>query len=233
MQGFYTWFEANFPNVVKMGWDGQAGWGTAIGDTLYMTGFSFLIGGLMGLLGGLFLVLTSPRGVVSNRFVYQVLDKVVSIFRALPFIILLALMSPVTRSIVGTRLGATAALVPLSLAVFPFFARQVQVVLTELDGGVIEAAQASGATLWDIILVYLREGLPDLIRVSTVTLISLVGETAMAGAIGSGGLGTVAVSYGFNLSREDVTLVATLLILLLIFLIQFVGDFLSRAISRR
>lgn len=233
MDGLLKWVEQTLPNVYKMGWDGQAGWGTAIADTLYMTGMSFLIGGLMGLLGGLFLVLTGPKGVISNRFVYQVLDKIVSVFRALPFIILLALMSPVTRALVGTRLGATAALVPLSLAVFPFFARQVQVVLTELDGGVIEAAQASGATLWDIILVYLREGLPDLIRVSTVTLISLVGETAMAGAIGSGGLGTVAVSYGFNLSREDVTIVATILILLLIFTIQFVGDVLSRAVSKR
>ncbi|MGT2755896.1 methionine ABC transporter permease [Streptococcus ovuberis] len=228
-----TWLQENMPHVIKMGWDGQAGWGTAIYATLYMTVISFIIGGVMGLLGGLFLVLTGPRGVIANKWVYQVLDKVVSVFRAIPFIILLALISPVTRAIVGTRLGATAAIVPLSLAVFPFFARQVQVVLAELDGGVIEAAQASGANLWDIILVYLREGLPDLIRVSTVTLISLVGETAMAGAIGAGGLGTVAVAYGFNLSREDVTLVATILILLLIFTIQFAGDFLTRKMSHR
>lgn len=221
------------PNVVKMGWDGQAGWGTAIYATLYMTFYSFIIGGIMGLLGGLFLVLTSPRGVISNNVAFQVLDKVVSVFRAIPFIILLALISPVTRAIVGTRLGATAAIVPLSLAVFPFFARQVQVVLAELDGGVIEAAQASGANLWDIIVVYLREGLPDLIRVSTVTLISLIGETAMAGAIGAGGLGTVAVSYGYNLGRQDVTLVATILILILIFSVQFVGDRLTRKISHR
>ena len=124
-------------------------------------------------------------------------------------------------------------MVPLSLAVFPFFARQVQVVLSELDRGVIEAAQASGATFWDIVGVYLREGLPDLIRVTTVTLISLVGETAMAGAIGAGGLGNVALTYGYQRFNHDVTILATILILLLIFFIQFVGDFLTRKISHR
>lgn len=133
----------------------------------------------------------------------------------------------------GTGIGPTAALVPLSLAVFPFFARQVQVVLSELDRGVIEAAQASGATFWDIVGVYLREGLPDLIRVTTVTLISLVGETAMAGAIGAGGLGNVALTYGYQRFNHDVTILATILILLLIFFIQFVGDFLTRKISHR
>ncbi len=138
-----------------------------------------------------------------------------------------------TFLIVKTNLGATAALVPLSAATFPFFARQVQVVLSELDRGVIEAAQASGATIFDIIKVYLGEGLPDLIRVSTVTLISLVGETAMAGAIGAGGLGNVAISYGYNRSNTDVTFVATLAILLLIFAIQFIGDFLTRKLSHR
>ena len=104
-----------------------------------------------------------------------------------------------------------AAIVPLSFAVFAFFARQVQVVLAELDGGVIEAAQASGATFWDIVGVYLSEGLPDLIRVTTVTLISLVGETAMAGAVGAGGIGNVAIAYGFNRYNHDVTILATII----------------------
>ena len=214
------------PNVYKMGWAGQAGWGTAIYLTLYMTIISFLIGGILGLIAGLFLVLTAPGGIF-------ILDKVTSIFRAIPFIILLALINPFTRMIVGTGIGPTAALVPLSLAVFPFFARQVQVVLSELDRGVIEAAQAVGANSWDIIGVYLREGLPDLIRVTTVTLISLVGETAMAGAIGAGGLGNVAIAYGYQRFNQDVTILATVLLLLLIFFIQFLGDFLTRKISHR
>lgn len=102
-----------------------------------------------------------------------------------------------------------------------------------MDRGVIEAAQASGATFWDIVKVYLSEGLPDLIRVSTVTLISLVGETAMAGAIGAGGLGNVAISYGFNNFNMDITFVAALLIVLLIFAIQFIGDLLTRKVSHR
>ena len=197
------------PNVYRMGWSGQAGWGTAIYLTLYMTFISFVIGGLLGLIAGLLLVLTAPGGIIENKLVFHILDKITSIFRAIPFIILLALINPFTRMIVGTGIGPTAALVPLSLAVFPFFARQVQVVLSELDRGVIEAAQASGATFWDIVGVYLREGLPDLIRVTTVTLISLVGETAMAGAIGAGGLGNVAISYGYQRFNNDVTLLAT------------------------
>lgn len=138
-----------------------------------MTVISFIIGGLLGLVMGLFLVLTGPRGVIENKFVFQILDKITSIFRAIPFIILLAILKGFTYFIVGTNLGMTAALVPLSAATFPFFARQVQVVLADLDRGVIEAAQASGATLWDTIKVYLGEGLPELVRVSTVTLISL------------------------------------------------------------
>lgn len=221
------------PNVYRMGWAGQAGWGTAIYLTLYMTVISFLVGGILGLVAGLLLVLTGPGGIIENKVVFQILDKITSIFRAIPFIILLALINPFTRMIVGTGIGPTAALVPLSLAVFPFFARQVQVVLSELDKGVIEAAQASGATFWDIVGVYLREGLPDLIRVTTVTLISLVGETAMAGAIGAGGLGNVAITYGYQRYNHDVTILATILILILIFLIQFIGDFLTRKLSHR
>lgn len=227
------WIETYLPNVYRIGWEGTNSWLDAIYATLYMTSISFVVGGLLGLIVGLFLVLTGPNGVIENKVAFQILDKITSVFRAIPFIILLAIIAPVTYWIVGTNLGMTAALVPLSAATFPFFARQVQVVLAELDQGVIEAAQASGATLWDIIKVYLSEGLPDLIRVSTVTLISLVGETAMAGAIGAGGLGYIAIYYGYNRSNTDVTLVATLLILILIFLIQFIGDFLTNKLSHK
>lgn len=227
------WIETYLPNVYRIGWGGTNSWPDAIYATLYMTSISFVVGGLLGLIVGLFLVLTGPNGVIENKVAFQILDKITSVFRAIPFIILLAIIAPVTYWIVGTNLGMTAALVPLSAATFPFFARQVQVVLAELDQGVIEAAQASGATLWDIIKVYLSEGLPDLIRVSTVTLISLVGETAMAGAIGAGGLGYIAIYYGYNRSNTDVTLVATLLILILIFLIQFIGDFLTNKLSHK
>lgn len=226
-------FQAYLPNVYELGWSGDAGWGVAIWNTLYMTIVPFIVGGAIGLFIGLLLVLMGPDGVIENRMVCWLLDKLTSIFRAIPFVILIAILASFTYLIMGTTLGATAALVPLSFATFPFFARQVQVVFSELDRGVIEAAQASGATFWDIVRVYLSEGLPDLIRVSTVTLISLVGETAMAGAIGAGGLGNVAISYGYDRFNNDVTWVATLIILLLIFAIQFIGDSLTRHFSHK
>jgi len=195
------------PNVYKMGWAGQAGWGTAIYLTLYMTVLSFIIGGFLGLVAGLFLVLTAPGGVLENKVVFWILDKITSIFRAVPFIILLAVLSPFSHLIVGTSIGPNAA--------------------------IIEAAQASGATFWDIVGVYLSEGLPDLIRVTTVTLISLVGETAMAGAVGAGGIGNVAIAYGFNRYNHDVTILATVIIILIIFTIQFLGDFLTKKLSHK
>ena len=122
-------------------------------------------------------------------------------------------MSPFSHLIVGTSIGPNAALSSPYLCSLRLFARRVQVVLAELDGGVIEAAQGSGATFWDIVGVYLSEGLPDLIRVTTVTLISLVGETAMAGAVGAGGIGNVAIAYGFNRYNHDVTILATIIII--------------------
>ncbi|HGH9083464.1 TPA: methionine ABC transporter permease [Streptococcus pyogenes] len=221
------------PNVYELGWSGDAGWGLAIWNTLYMTIVPFIVGGAIGLLLGLLLVLTGPDGVIENKTICLVIDKVTSIFRAIPFVILIAILASFTYLLLRTTLGATAALVPLTFATFPFYARQVQVVFSELDKGVIEAAQASGATFWDIVKVYLSEGLPDLIRVSTVTLISLVGETAMAGAIGAGGLGNVAISYGYNRFNNDVTWVATIIILLIIFAIQFIGDSLTRRFSHK
>ena len=136
------WIETYLPNVYHIGWEGTNSWPDAIYATLYMTSISFVVGGLLGLIVGLFLVLTGPNGVIENKVAFQILDKITSVFRAIPFIILLAIIAPVTYWIVGTNLGMTAALVPLSAATFPFFARQVQVVLAELDQGVIEAAQA-------------------------------------------------------------------------------------------
>ena len=228
-----SFVKTNLPNVYRIGWSGRTGWGNAIYLTLYMTVIAFIIGGFLGLVTGLFLVLTAPGGVLDNPVVYWLLDKIASVFRAIPFIILLALLSPFAKVLVGTSIGENAALVPLSFAVFAFFARQVQVVLAELDGGVIEAAQASGATFSDIVGVYLTEGLPDLIRVSTVTLISLVGETAMAGAVGAGGIGNVAISYGYQRFNNDVTFTATLIIILIIFAIQFTGDYLTKKLSHK
>ncbi|WP_368887090.1 methionine ABC transporter permease [Limosilactobacillus fermentum] len=231
MTSFLTHY---MPNVVQLGWTGDTGWGTSIVQTLYMTFWPAILGGILGLIFGVALVITKPGGILENAFWFGLCDKVVSLFRAIPFIILLAFIAPFTQLLVGTQIGMTAALVPLSLGVFPFFARQVQVALESVDNGKVEAAQALGATNTDIIFdVYIREARSELVRVSTVTLISLIGLTAMAGAIGAGGLGNTAISYGYNRFNNDVTLVATLLVLLLVLIVQLVGDWLAQRLNHQ
>lgn len=231
MTSFLTHY---MPNVVQLGWTGDTGWGTSIVQALYMTFWPAIFGGILGLIFGVALVITKPGGILENAFWFGLCDKVVSLFRAIPFIILLAFIAPFTQLLVGTQIGMTAALVPLSLGVFPFFARQVQVALESVDSGKVEAAQALGATNTDIIFdVYIREARSELVRVSTVTLISLIGLTAMAGAIGAGGLGNTAISYGYNRFNNDVTLVATLLVLLLVLIVQLVGDWLAQRLNHQ
>lgn len=222
------------PNVVNLGWSGDTGWGTSIYQTLIMTLIPAIIGGLLGLIFGIILVVTKPDGILPNRFWYGFCDKVVSLFRAVPFIILLAFIAPFTQLIVGTQIGTTAAMVPLSLGVFPFYARQVQVALESVDSGKVEAAQALGATNNDIIFdVYLREARSELVRVSTVTIISLIGLTAMAGAIGAGGLGNTAIAYGYDRFNNDVTLIATILVLILVVIVQLIGDGLAKKLNHQ
>ena len=202
-------------------------------ETFEMVLISMIAAAILGTILGLVLHLASNPIFYKNRVVNGITGTIINVIRSLPFIILIIVLQPLARLVVGTSIGPNAAIVPLSFAVFAFFARQVQVVLAELDGGVIEAAQASGATFWDIVGVYLSEGLPDLIRVTTVTLISLVGETAMAGAVGAGGIGNVAIAYGFNRYNHDVTILATIIIILIIFAIQFLGDFLTKKLSHK
>ena len=222
------------PNVVQLGWGGDAGWGTSIFQTLFMTFWSAIFGGILGIIFGVILVLTKDGGIRPNKFWYNFSDKLVSIFRAIPFIILLAFVAPVTQKIVGTQIGMKAALVPLTLGVFPFYARQVQVALESVDPGKVEAAESLGSTARDIIFdVYLRESRSELIRVSTVTIISLIGLTAMAGAVGAGGLGNTAISYGYNRFNNDVTLVATVLVIILIFIVQIIGDFFAKRMNHQ
>ena len=211
------------PNVTSLGWTGDSGWGTAIFQTIFMTFWPAVVGGILGLVFGLALVLTKDGGILANRVWFNICDKIVSFFRAIPFIILLAFIAPFTQLIV-----------PLSLGVFPFFARQVEVALESVDRGKVEAAQALGSTNWDIIFdVYLSEARAELVRVSTVTLISLIGLTAMAGAIGAGGLGNTAIAYGYNRFNNDVTVVATLLVLILVLIVQLVGDWLAKKLNHQ
>lgn len=201
-------------------------------QTLYMSFWTALIGGVIGLGFGIVLVVTRPKGLLENRLLYEVLDKVINIVRSIPFIILLSLLALTTRFLVGTTIGAKAALVPLIFGVVPFFARQVENALLEVDPGVIEAAESMGTSPLGIVFrVYLIEGLPGIIRVSALTIINVIGLTAMAGAVGAGGLGNLAISRGYNRFQTDVTIVATLLILILVFLSQWISNLLIKKIS--
>ncbi|MFV0557392.1 MAG: methionine ABC transporter permease [Enterococcus sp.] len=201
-------------------------------QTLYMSFWTALIGGLCGVLLGVLLIVIRPKGLLANRYVYQFLDKTINIVRSIPFIILLALLAVTTRLIVGTTIGEKAALVPLIAGVIPFFARQIENALLEVDEGVIEAAQAMGSSPLGIIFrVYLLEGLPAMVRVSALTIINVIGLTAMAGAVGAGGLGNLAVSRGYNRFQPDVTIVATVLILVLVFFSQFISNLIIKKIS--
>ncbi|WP_056967145.1 methionine ABC transporter permease [Apilactobacillus ozensis] len=203
----------------------QATW-----ETLYMTILTAIIGGIIGLIVGVLLVVTGPDGIAENRPFYNVLDKIVNLFRSIPFIVLLAVIAPFTRIVVGTAIGTTAAIVPLIIAVIPFYARQIQNALLDVDYGIIEAAAAMGSSRLGIIFrVYLKEGLSQIIRSSVLTLISLIGLTAMAGTVGGGGLGNLAVMIGYERFQNDVTFVSLILILILVFIIQIVGDILAKA----
>ncbi|GEK27929.1 methionine ABC transporter permease [Furfurilactobacillus siliginis] len=203
-------------------------------ETIYMTLVSGLVAGILGMLIGVVLVVTAPGGILENKPTYWILDKLVNIFRSIPFIILLAVIAPFTRLVVGTSIGTTAALVPLTIGCAPFYARQVQNALVDVDRGIIEAAQAVGASPLQIIFrVYLREALPDLIRTSVVTIISLIGLTAMAGAIGGGGLGNTAISIGYNRFENDITIMAMIIILAIVFVVQVLGDLWARRTDHR
>lgn len=213
------------PNVLQMkGQFVQATW-----ETLYMTFAAAIVAAFLGLLLGVALIITQPGGILEDGVLYSILDKITNLLRSIPFIILLAVISPLTQFLVGTTVGTTASLVPLVVGIFPFYARQVQNALLDVDRGVIEAAQSMGSSPLEIIFrVYLKEGLPDIIRVSTLTIISLIGLTTMAGAIGSGGLGDVAISIGYARFENDVTIFSMIIILILVFVIQFVGDYVAK-----
>ena len=160
------------------------------------------------------------------------MDKITNLFRAVPFIILLAVISPLTNLIAGTRIGPTAAIVPLVFSCVPFFAKQVEQALAEVDKGVIEAAEAMGNSPFEIITaVYLREGLPSLIRASAITLISLLGLTAMAGTIGAGGIGNLAIAVGYNRYKNDVVIISVIVILIIVYAIQGIANLIIKKTS--
>ncbi|MGK3142267.1 methionine ABC transporter permease [Pantoea sp. C2G6] len=206
----------------------------ATGETLYMVLLAALFTVAIGLPVGVLLFLTRPTGILPNRVVSLLLNSVVNTGRALPFVVLLIALIPFTRLLVGTTLGSTAAIVPITLGAFPFFARITENALDEVDRGRIEAVVSMGGNVWHLVSrVLLPEALPALVAGITLTLVMLIGFSAMAGVVGGGGLGDLAIRYGYQ-RFDNQMMVATIVVLLaLVMLIQKLGDRLVRSLAYR
>lgn len=206
----------------------------AIIDTLYMTLVSMVLVTVIGLVLGLILYSIGCQNKPYARIIYGIVSIISNIFRSTPFMILMVLIIPFTKAIVGTMLGAQAAIPALVLSAAPFYARLVEIAFREVSPGVLEAADAMGASYWQIIWkVLIPESVPALISGLTVTTISMIGFTAMAGAIGAGGLGGLAWQEGYQRGNLTVTFVATLIILVIVFIVQGIGDFLTKKTDKR
>ncbi|MEY8001911.1 methionine ABC transporter permease [Clostridium sp. Mt-5] len=206
---------------------------TAILQTLYMIFIPLLIGSILGTVLGILMVTTRPGGILENKYLYNILNPIVNIFRSLPFIILMVAIVPFTKLIVGSSIGTSAALVPLTVFIIPYISRLVENSLLEVDSGTIEAAEAMGATSFQIIWYFLLpEAMGSLVLSLTTATIGLVGATAMAGTIGGGGIGDVAISYGYERFDTEVMIITVILLIVFVQLIQTIGNTLSRKVRR-
>ena len=203
-------------------------------DTLYMTLVATFFSYVFGLVMGVVLVVCRKDGIRPNALVYGVLDVVVNLTRSFPFLILMIAVIPFTRFLVGTTIGNNATVVPLVLAAAPFVARLVESSLLEVDGGVVEAAQSMGASTWQIIRkVLLPEALPSLINGSAVSAITLLGYSAMSGAVGGGGLGKLAIMYGYNRYQTDIMVMTVVLLIIIVQAFQSFGNWATRRSDKR
>ena len=201
----------------------------AILDFFIMLGLTGAVSFIFGTLFGVILTVTRRGDILENKVIYFILGKIIDLFRAIPFVILIFFLGPMTRIIAGTTIGLRGALFPLMVGTIPFFARQVESALAEIDRGLIEASQAMGSSPMEIIFrVYLKESIPGIIRATTITLISLIGLITMVGAVGGGGIGDFAIRYGYNSMQNDVTYVCVIILLLITTTIQGVGNILIR-----
>jgi len=202
--------------------------------TIYMVGVSTLFTVLFGLPLGVLLILTDENGLIPRPGLNRVLSFIVNLARSIPFIILLVLLIPFTRALVGTSIGPTATIVPLTLAAVPFFGRVVESTLREVPRGLIEAAQSMGSSIWQTVSkVLIPESMPGLILGIALTFISLVGYSAMAGAVGGGGLGDLAIRYGYIRYETEVMLITVVLLLILVQGVQWLGDRLASRVSKK
>jgi len=198
-------------------------------ETAYMTLAATVFACLLGFPLGMYLYVASPAGLAPRRALYNVVSRVVNLFRSIPFIILMVLLIPLTRMIAGTSIGPTATIVPLSIAAAPFVARITEAALSEVDSGVITAARAMGSTKLQIVRkVLVPEAMPALVSGLALTIINLIAYSAMAGAIGGGGLGDLAIRFGFHRFQTDVTIASVIVILMLVETVQIAGTLISR-----
>ena len=205
-----------------------------IGVTLYMTLTSTLLGYVLGLPMGILLVICAKDGIRPNAFVYKIFDLISNILRSIPFLILLILVMPLTAKLVGKSYGSTATIVPLTFAAAPYIARMVESSLKEVDRGVIEAAQSMGASTWEIVWkVYLKEARTSLIVNATIATGTILGYSAMAGTVGGGGLGDIAIRYGYYRYQVDIMIVTVIILVLLVQLFQSIGMLISRKMDKR
>lgn len=205
----------------------------ALYETLYMVTVSLVIGALIGIPLGILLVVTRKNGIWSNTILHQVLNPIINILRSIPFIILLIAIVPFTKLLVGTSIGTTAAIVPLTVYVAPYIARLVENSLLEVDDGIIEAAKAMGASPLQIIRYFLLpEALGSLILAITTAIIGLIGSTAMGGAVGGGGIGDLALVYGYQRFDTIVIVITVIVLIIIVQIIQTLGNFIARVIRR-
>ncbi len=207
---------------------------TGIGETLFMVFLSTLLALILGLPLGIFLVITEKGHIAQLPKINKILGTIINVFRSFPFIILIVILLPLSRIIVGTSLGSTAAVVPLSIGAAPFLARIIENSLKEVERGKIEAALAMGATNFKIILrVLIPEALPSLVRGVTLAIITITGFTASAGAIGAGGLGSLAIRFGYMRFRNDVMIATIIVLVVFVQVIQLGGDLLAKSINKK
>ena len=204
----------------------------AVGQTVYMVFFSTLFASILLFILGIVVTVTSPKGLKPNKIIYNVLDLIINVLRSFPFIILIVFIIPLTRAIVGTPIGEAAAIVPLTIAAAPFVARIIESSLKEVDLGVIEAAKSFGASNTQIIFkVMLKEAVPSIISGLTLTIINIIGYSAMAGSVGAGGLGKVAISYGYQRYQTDVMIVTVIILIIMVQGLQSLGNYLYKKLS--
>ena len=202
------------------------------GKTVYMVFFSTLFASVLGFLLGIILTVTSDSGLKPNKVIYRFLDVVINVLRIFHFIILIVAIIPFTRAIVGTSIGETAAIVPLTIAAAPFVARIIEGALKEVDPGVIEAAKSFGASNTQIIFkVMIKEAVPSIISGLTLTVISIIGYSAMAGSVGAGGIGKLAISYGFQRFNTEVMIVTVVILIIIVQALQSLGNYLYKKLS--